>query len=228
MTSFNQADSPYETWKSKVDSLRPQSPSGKHGHEAVEFICSSHSMDSAVQVAISWVLSDRWQQQWTFCWTSPVEWLSIPPGCSLLLCGIQAWFSDCPRKSVSCLIPVINPFLLNLTWVGFADCNWTLADRKAVRKASSIPAKEATLARLSWTRDTEKKKMCLWWPTKSKWIVYEWKERRTSSMKCNRVFHMIDTCGISPFLLFSLSTYFAGFTFTGYLCVCPSTRLWAP
>lgn len=138
------------------------------------------------------------------------------------------FLSDCPWKSVSCLIPVINPFLLNLTWVGFADCNWTLADRKAVRKASSIPAKEATLARLSWTRDTEKKKMCLWWPTKSKWIVYEWKERRTSSMKCNRVFHMIDTCGISPFLLFSLSTYFAGFTFTGYWCVCPSTRLWAP
>lgn len=41
--------------------------------------------------------------------------------------------------------------MLNQTWM---DCNWTLW-----QKAFSTPAKKDTLAGLSWTIDTEKKKM---------------------------------------------------------------------
>lgn len=104
VTSFNQAVSPCETWKSKVNSMMPQAPSRKHGSKCVKFTCSSsHSRASGLQAVVSWVMSHRWQQQWASWGNSLMQWLSILFSCSLLLCGIQAFFSNCVPKSISCL-----------------------------------------------------------------------------------------------------------------------------
>ena len=53
VTSFNQAVSPCETWKSKENSMMPQALSRKHGSEGIKFTCSSHSRASGLQVVTS-------------------------------------------------------------------------------------------------------------------------------------------------------------------------------
>ena len=102
VTSFNQVVSPCQTWKSKKNSMTPQATSRNHGTEGIKFTCRSHSRASGLQVVVSWVISHRWQQQWASWGNSLMQWLSIPFSCSLLLCGIQAYFSAAAKSLQSC------------------------------------------------------------------------------------------------------------------------------
>lgn len=101
VTTFNQAQSPCETLKSKVNSVRPQAWCGKLGYEAVEFICSNRKGVLLFQVVASQMLSGRRLQQCPFCWTAMEQSCGVTEHSSWLLTS-AVWqpslFSDCAQN----------------------------------------------------------------------------------------------------------------------------------